>query len=138
MTHFLNRSHIIKTSDPLCCSVWKEDSGKYYTWRSFGPADQRTQDLWVDMSDVRHAHVRVHGILSNSYKQAAVSLSKRKNAFAFLFLFFMLGFARPFSIKWVTLCYGGYRSVVENLITCSSCIGWNVSKSQTAARNLKF
>ncbi|XP_047215705.1 plexin domain-containing protein 1-like isoform X2 [Girardinichthys multiradiatus] len=31
-----------------------EASSKYYTWRSFGPEDQRTQDLWFDMSDVRH------------------------------------------------------------------------------------
>ncbi|XP_041829103.1 plexin domain-containing protein 1-like isoform X2 [Melanotaenia boesemani] len=46
------------------------DSGKYYTWRSFGPEDRRTKELWVDMSDVRHGQVRVHGILSNSYKQA--------------------------------------------------------------------
>ncbi|XP_042249512.1 plexin domain-containing protein 1-like isoform X1 [Thunnus albacares] len=53
-----------------------EDSGKYYTWRSFGPEDQRTQELWVDMSDIRHGQVRVHGILSNSYKQAVrVALS---------------------------------------------------------------
>ncbi|XP_068193913.1 plexin domain-containing protein 1-like isoform X2 [Antennarius striatus] len=53
-----------------------EDSGKYYTWRSFGPDDRRTQELWVDMNDVRHGQVRVHGILSNSYKQAVrVALS---------------------------------------------------------------
>ncbi|XP_028268526.1 plexin domain-containing protein 1-like isoform X2 [Parambassis ranga] len=52
-----------------------EDSGKYYTWRSFGPEDQRTEDLWVDMSDVRHGQVRVHGLLSNSYKQAVVALT---------------------------------------------------------------
>ncbi|XP_054464009.1 plexin domain-containing protein 1-like isoform X2 [Anoplopoma fimbria] len=53
-----------------------EDSGKYYTLRSFGPEDQHTEDLWVDMSDVRHGQVRVHGILSNSYKQAVrVALS---------------------------------------------------------------
>ncbi|XP_074512371.1 plexin domain-containing protein 1-like isoform X1 [Sebastes fasciatus] len=53
-----------------------EDSGKYYTWRSFGPEDHRTEELWVDMSDVRHGQVRVHGILSNSYKQAVrVALS---------------------------------------------------------------
>ncbi|KAG7233721.1 hypothetical protein INR49_006641 [Caranx melampygus] len=31
-----------------------EDSGKYYTWHSFGPEDQRTEELWVDMTDVRH------------------------------------------------------------------------------------
>lgn len=53
-----------------------EDSGKYYTWRSFGPNDQRTQNLWVDMADLRHGQVRVHGILSNAHKQAArVALS---------------------------------------------------------------
>ncbi|XP_072224722.1 plexin domain-containing protein 1-like [Leuresthes tenuis] len=49
-----------------------EDSGKYYAWQSFGPKDQRAQDLWVDMSDVRHSQVREHGILSNSYKQAVM------------------------------------------------------------------
>lgn len=53
-----------------------EDSSKYYTWRSYGPEDQRTKELWVDMSDVRHGQVRVHGILSNTHKQAArVALS---------------------------------------------------------------
>ncbi|XP_026020083.1 plexin domain-containing protein 1-like [Astatotilapia calliptera] len=53
-----------------------EDSGKYYTWRIFGPEDQRTENLWIDMNDVRHGQVRVHGILSNSYKQAVrVALS---------------------------------------------------------------
>ncbi|XP_059204288.1 plexin domain-containing protein 1-like isoform X2 [Centropristis striata] len=53
-----------------------EDSGKYYTWCSFGPEDQRTRELWMDMNDVRHGQVRVHGILSNSYKQAVrVALS---------------------------------------------------------------
>lgn len=63
----------IITSDFSVFISRKEDSGKYYTWRSFGPEDPRTQELWVDMTDLRRAHVRVHGILSNSYKQAAVS-----------------------------------------------------------------
>uniref|UniRef100_A0A669FCH6 Plexin domain containing 1 n=1 Tax=Oreochromis niloticus TaxID=8128 RepID=A0A669FCH6_ORENI len=53
-----------------------EDSGKYYTWRIFGPENQRAENLWIDMNDVRHGQVRVHGILSNSYKQAVpVALS---------------------------------------------------------------
>uniref|UniRef100_A0A8C4HGU1 Plexin domain containing 1 n=1 Tax=Dicentrarchus labrax TaxID=13489 RepID=A0A8C4HGU1_DICLA len=57
-------------------TMCREDSGKYYTWRCFGPEDQRTQELWVDMSDIQHGQVRVHGILSNSYKQAVrVALS---------------------------------------------------------------
>ncbi|KAJ0001104.1 hypothetical protein NQD34_006124 [Periophthalmus magnuspinnatus] len=48
-----------------------EDSGKYYIWRSFGPDDQHTRELWVDMGDLRHGQVRLHGILSNAHKQAA-------------------------------------------------------------------
>uniref|UniRef100_A0A667Z9N3 Plexin domain containing 1 n=1 Tax=Myripristis murdjan TaxID=586833 RepID=A0A667Z9N3_9TELE len=56
--------------------VCKEDSGRYYTWRSFGSEDQRTQELWIDMGDLQHGQVRVHGILSNTHRQAArVALS---------------------------------------------------------------
>ncbi|XP_041672942.1 plexin domain-containing protein 1-like isoform X2 [Cheilinus undulatus] len=73
-----------------------EDSAKYYTWRSYGPEDQRTQELWVDMNDVRHGQVRVHGILSNSYKQAVrVALS----------------FAFPFYghyLRQITIATGGF------------------------------
>lgn len=57
-----------------CFTSLQEDPVKYYTWRTFGPNDQRTRELWVDMSDIRRADVRVHGVLSNSYKQAVVSL----------------------------------------------------------------
>lgn len=78
-------SHTTPTSDALFFYVWKEDSDKYYTWRSYGPEDQRTQELWVDMNDVRHGQVRVHGILSNSYKQAVVSPT-HKNTFINLLL----------------------------------------------------
>ncbi|XP_019949858.2 plexin domain-containing protein 1-like isoform X1 [Paralichthys olivaceus] len=73
-----------------------EDSGKYYTWRSFGPEDQRTQELWVDMSDVRHGQVRVHGILSNSYKQAV------KVALSFDFPFY------GHYLRQVTIATGGF------------------------------
>lgn len=53
-----------------------EDSGRYYSWRSFGQEDSRTRELWVDMSDPNRAEVRMHGILSNTHRQAAkVALS---------------------------------------------------------------
>lgn len=74
--------HTQRCKQPLTCPGWfhcscfsslQEDRVSYYTWRTFGPHDQRTRELWVDMSDVRRANVRVHGILSNSYKQAVVS-----------------------------------------------------------------
>ncbi|XP_026208598.1 plexin domain-containing protein 1-like [Anabas testudineus] len=73
-----------------------EDSGKYYTWRSFGPEDQRTQELWVDMSDIRHGQVRVHGILSNSYKQAV------KVALSFDFPFY------GHYLRQITIATGGF------------------------------
>ncbi|XP_028311052.1 plexin domain-containing protein 1-like isoform X2 [Gouania willdenowi] len=73
-----------------------EDSGKYYTWQSFGPGDQRTQDLWVDMNDARHGQVRVHGILSNSYKQAV------KVALSFDFPFY------GHYLRQITIATGGF------------------------------
>ncbi|KAM9426738.1 plexin domain-containing protein 1-like [Pholidichthys leucotaenia] len=53
-----------------------EDSQRYYRWQSFGPADRRTKNLWVDLSSLHTSQVRVHGILSNAHRQAArVALS---------------------------------------------------------------
>ncbi|XP_006638326.3 plexin domain-containing protein 1 isoform X2 [Lepisosteus oculatus] len=53
-----------------------EDSQRYYSWRSFGPGDPHTAELWVDMTLPEHSQVRVHGILSNTHRQAArVALS---------------------------------------------------------------
>uniref|UniRef100_A0A4W6CI72 Plexin domain containing 1 n=1 Tax=Lates calcarifer TaxID=8187 RepID=A0A4W6CI72_LATCA len=53
-----------------------EDSQRYYSWQSFGPTDGQTQDLWVDLNALHKSQVRVHGILSNTHRQAArVALS---------------------------------------------------------------
>ncbi|KAJ8253780.1 hypothetical protein COCON_G00203920 [Conger conger] len=59
-----NKTHIV------------EDSRMYYSWRSFGPAEWHTDQLWVDMEAPQHGQVRMHGILSNTHRQAAqVALS---------------------------------------------------------------
>ncbi|KAM6905440.1 plexin domain-containing protein 1-like isoform 2-T2 [Xenentodon cancila] len=73
-----------------------ENFAKYYTRQSFGPMDQRTKDHWVDMSDVRHGQVRVHGILSNSYKQAV------KVALSFDFPFY------GHYLRQITIATGGF------------------------------
>ncbi|XP_061556796.1 plexin domain-containing protein 1-like isoform X1 [Phycodurus eques] len=73
-----------------------EDGGKYYTWRRLGPEDQRARELWVDMSDPGHGQVRVHGILSNSYQQAA------KVALSFDFPFY------GHYLRKVTIATGGF------------------------------
>ncbi|XP_057682944.1 plexin domain-containing protein 1-like isoform X2 [Corythoichthys intestinalis] len=53
-----------------------EDSQRYYSWQSFGPDDERTRDLWVDLNSLHKSQVRIHGILSNAHRQAArVALS---------------------------------------------------------------
>nr|XP_040047821.1 plexin domain-containing protein 1-like isoform X1 [Gasterosteus aculeatus aculeatus] len=90
-----------------------EDSGKYYTWRSFGPEDQRTEELWVDMSDVRHGQVRVHGILSNSYKQAV------KVALSFDFPFY------GHYLRQITIATGGFiftGDITHRLLTTTQYI----------------
>ncbi|XP_030256024.1 plexin domain-containing protein 1-like isoform X2 [Sparus aurata] len=52
------------------------DSQRYYRWQSFGPTDRRTQDLWVDLNALHKSQVQIHGILSNTHRQAArVALS---------------------------------------------------------------
>lgn len=53
-------------------SLSQEDAQKYYSWRSFGPSDRQSQELWVDLNSVLEGQVRVHGILSNTHRQAAV------------------------------------------------------------------
>ncbi|XP_061911161.1 plexin domain-containing protein 1-like [Entelurus aequoreus] len=49
-----------------------EDSQRYYSWQSFGPEDRRTKDLWVDLDSLHKSQVRIHGILSNAHRQAAM------------------------------------------------------------------
>ncbi|CAL8283041.1 unnamed protein product [Merluccius merluccius] len=51
-------------------------SQRYYLWQSSGPEDQRTEDLWEDLSTLEQGQVRIHGILSTTHRQAArVALS---------------------------------------------------------------
>uniref|UniRef100_A0A8C8E2C8 Plexin domain containing 1 n=1 Tax=Oryzias sinensis TaxID=183150 RepID=A0A8C8E2C8_9TELE len=53
-----------------------EDSQKYYTWKSFGPTDRQADSLWVDLDSLHRSQVKIHGILSNTHRQAArVALS---------------------------------------------------------------
>lgn len=50
-----------------------DDKQKYYRWQSYAPTDKRTEELWIDLSA---SQVRIHGILSNTHRQAArVALS---------------------------------------------------------------
>ncbi|XP_016349774.1 plexin domain-containing protein 1-like [Sinocyclocheilus anshuiensis] len=72
-----------------------EDSQRYYSWRSFGPGDKRTQDLWVDLDSVHQGPVRVHAILSNTHRQAS------RLALTFDFLFY------GHQVRQITIATGG-------------------------------
>ncbi|KAF7245866.1 Plexin domain-containing protein 2, partial [Varanus komodoensis] len=48
----------------------------YYTSRTYGPFDSTSQDLWVNIDKMEKDKVKIHGILSNTHRQAArVNLS---------------------------------------------------------------
>ncbi|XP_051958880.1 plexin domain-containing protein 1-like isoform X2 [Xyrauchen texanus] len=73
-----------------------EDSQKYYSWHSFGPGDKRTQQLWVDLDSVHQGPVRVHGILSNTHRQAS------RVALTFDFPFY------GHQVRQITIATGGF------------------------------
>ncbi|XP_073684668.1 plexin domain-containing protein 1 isoform X3 [Garra rufa] len=78
-----------------------EDSQRYYSWRSFGPGDKRTQDLWVDLNSMHQGSVRVHAILSNTHRQAS------RVALTFDFLFY------GHQVRQITIATGGHIFVVQ-------------------------
>ncbi|XP_071766147.1 plexin domain-containing protein 1-like isoform X1 [Centroberyx gerrardi] len=73
-----------------------EDSQRYYRWQSFGPSDRRTEDLWVDLSTLQQGQVRIHGILSNTHRQAA------RVALSFDFPFY------GHNLRQITIATGGF------------------------------
>ncbi|XP_023691182.1 plexin domain-containing protein 1-like isoform X1 [Paramormyrops kingsleyae] len=90
-----------------------EDSHRYYTWRSFGPADKHTEDLWVDLNDPRLSQVRMHGILSNTHRQAA------RVALSFDFPFY------GHYLRQITIATGGFiftGDVVHRVLTATQYI----------------
>uniref|UniRef100_A0A8C8CLX2 PSI domain-containing protein n=1 Tax=Oncorhynchus tshawytscha TaxID=74940 RepID=A0A8C8CLX2_ONCTS len=48
----------------------------YYTSKTYGPTDPMSKDLWVNVDQMDKDKVKIHGILSNTHRQAArVNLS---------------------------------------------------------------
>lgn len=44
----------------------------YYTSKTYSPADPMSRDLWVNIDHMDKEKVKIHGILSNTHRQAAV------------------------------------------------------------------
>ncbi|XP_074835301.1 plexin domain-containing protein 1 isoform X2 [Carettochelys insculpta] len=52
--------------------MWlQEDNHKYYMSRFYGPGEARTRELWVEIAEANRSQVKIHGILSNTHRQAS-------------------------------------------------------------------
>uniref|UniRef100_A0A8C6ZTD2 Plexin domain containing 1 n=1 Tax=Nothoprocta perdicaria TaxID=30464 RepID=A0A8C6ZTD2_NOTPE len=87
-----------------------EDDHSYYVSRSYGPGDAAARRLWVDLAAGNGSQVKIHGILSNTHRQASrVTLS-----FDFPFYGHLL--------RQVTVATGGFiftGDVVHRMLTAT-------------------
>ncbi|XP_038153856.1 plexin domain-containing protein 2 [Cyprinodon tularosa] len=85
----------------------------YYTSKTYGPSDPMSKDLWVNIEQMEKDKVKIHGILSNTHRQAArVNLS-----FDFPFYGHLL--------REITVATGGFiytGDVVHRMLTATQYI----------------
>uniref|UniRef100_A0A673WAS7 Plexin domain containing 2b n=1 Tax=Salmo trutta TaxID=8032 RepID=A0A673WAS7_SALTR len=56
--------------------IEEDTDHNYYTSKTYGPTDPMSKDLWVNVDQMDKEKVKIHGILSNTHRQAArVNLS---------------------------------------------------------------
>ncbi|XP_030076909.1 plexin domain-containing protein 1 isoform X2 [Microcaecilia unicolor] len=48
-----------------------EDNHSYYISRIYGASEDRAKELWLDIDEMKKTQVKVHGILSNTHRQAS-------------------------------------------------------------------
>ncbi|KFO97480.1 Plexin domain-containing protein 1, partial [Calypte anna] len=88
----------------------QEDNHSYYVSRIYGPGDTRLRGLWVDMAAANRSQVKIHGILSNTHRQASR---------------IVLSFDFPFYghlLRQVTIATGGFLfmgDVIHRMLTAT-------------------
>ncbi|XP_064188905.1 plexin domain-containing protein 2 isoform X1 [Anguilla rostrata] len=93
--------------------IEEDTDHNYYTSKMFGPTDPTARDLWVNIDQMDKEKVKIHGILSNSHRQAA-----RVN----------LSFDFPFYghfLREITVATGGFiytGDVVHRMLTATQYI----------------
>uniref|UniRef100_A0A671VVT5 Plexin domain containing 2b n=1 Tax=Sparus aurata TaxID=8175 RepID=A0A671VVT5_SPAAU len=105
---------LLSAEDSDNSSQIEEDTDHdYYTSKSYGPSDQMSKDLWVNIDQMDKGKVKIHGILSNTHRQAArVNLS-----FDFPFYGHLL--------REITVATGGFiytGDVVHRMLTATQYI----------------
>uniref|UniRef100_A0A6I8PLS4 Plexin domain containing 1 n=1 Tax=Ornithorhynchus anatinus TaxID=9258 RepID=A0A6I8PLS4_ORNAN len=87
-----------------------EDNHSYYVSRVYGPGEARAKELWVDVADANRSQVKVHGILSNTHRQASRVV---------------LSFDFPFyghHLRQITIATGGFifmGDVIHRMLTAT-------------------
>ncbi|XP_063260909.1 LOW QUALITY PROTEIN: plexin domain-containing protein 1 [Prinia subflava] len=90
-----------------------EDNHSYYVSRVFGPAEARRRGLWVDLAAAGGSRAKIHGILSNTHRQASR---------------IVLSFDFPFYghlLRQVTIATGGFifvGDVLHRMLTATQYI----------------
>ncbi|KAM6295479.1 plexin domain-containing protein 1 [Aegotheles albertisi] len=90
-----------------------EDNHSYYVSRIYGPGDTHLRELWVDMAAANRSQVKIHGILSNTHRQASRII---------------LSFDFPFYghlLRQVTIATGGFifmGDVIHRMLTATQYI----------------
>ncbi|XP_063730065.1 plexin domain-containing protein 2 isoform X2 [Eleginops maclovinus] len=93
--------------------IEEDTDHNYYTSKSYTPTDPMSKDLWVDVDQMQKDKVKIHGILSNTHRQAA-----RVN----------LSFDFPFYghfLREITVATGGFiytGDVVHRMLTATQYI----------------
>uniref|UniRef100_A0A8B9GEZ6 Plexin domain containing 1 n=1 Tax=Amazona collaria TaxID=241587 RepID=A0A8B9GEZ6_9PSIT len=88
----------------------QEDNHSYYVSRVYGPGDARLRGLWVNLATANRSQVKIHGILSNTHRQASR---------------IVLSFDFPFYghlLRQVTIATGGFifmGDVIHRMLTAT-------------------
>lgn len=77
---------------PYFLSLQEDTDHNYYISRIYGPSDSASRDLWVNIDQMEKDKVKIHGILSNTHRQAAVS------AWTFWVSFFFFCYEKIFAL----------------------------------------
>ncbi|XP_070842514.1 plexin domain-containing protein 2 [Chaetodon trifascialis] len=105
---------LLSAEDTDNSSQIEEDTDHdYYTSKTYSPSDPMSKDLWVNINHMEKDKVKIHGILSNTHRQAA-----RVN----------LSFDFPFYghfLREITVATGGFiytGDVVHRMLTATQYI----------------
>nr|XP_008111757.1 PREDICTED: plexin domain-containing protein 1 [Anolis carolinensis] len=87
-----------------------EDNHKYYISRIYRPGEMRAKELWIEIAEANRSQVKVHGILSNTHRQASRVI---------------LSFDFPFyghHLRQVTIATGGFifmGDIIHRMLTAT-------------------